>query len=573
MEFRKNDILTLDIEDCGVDGEGIGKADGFTVFVKDAVIGDRIKAKIIKAKKNYGYGRLMEVITPSPYRVKPACSIARQCGGCQIQALSYEEQLKFKEKKVRGHLERIGGFKDLEMEPIMGMEEPYHYRNKAQFPVGKNKDGKIITGFYAGRTHSIIENRDCILGVKQNKDVLDRVIRHMEKYHIQPYDETTGKGLVRHIMIRYGFHTDQIMICLILNGDKLPAEKALVESLCEIPGMTSITINVNKKRNNVILGNQLRLLWGQSYITDSIGNVSYQISPLSFFQVNPIQTEKLYGKALEYAGLTGNETVWDLYCGIGTISLFLAQRAKFVRGVEIVPQAIDNARENAKINGIENVEFFVGKAEEVLPREYDKNGIYADVIVVDPPRKGCDEALLNTILKMKPERVVYVSCDSATLARDLKILCAEEYELKRVSTTDMFPQSTHVETVVLLSQHRDKSTCLDERGSRQIEMQASRLASLLAQKPDDTIEIDLDLDELDATSAETKATYQEIKDYVLKEFGLKVSSLYISQVKRKCGIEVGENYNLPKSENARVPQCPKEKEDAIKAALKYFAMI
>ena len=573
MEFRKNDILTLDIEDCGVDGEGIGKADGFTVFVKDAVIGDRIKAKIIKAKKNYGYGRLMEVITPSPYRVKPACSIARQCGGCQIQALSYEEQLKFKEKKVRGHLERIGGFKDLEMEPIMGMEEPYHYRNKAQFPVGKNKDGKIITGFYAGRTHSIIENRDCILGVKQNKDVLDCVIGHMEKYHIQPYDETTGKGLVRHIMIRYGFHTDQIMVCLILNGDKLPAEKALVESLCEIPGMTSITINVNKKRNNVILGNQLRLLWGQSYITDSIGNVSYQISPLSFFQVNPIQTEKLYGKALEYAGLTGNETVWDLYCGIGTISLFLAQRAKFVRGVEIVPQAIDNARENAKINGIENVEFFVGKAEEVLPREYDKNGIYADVIVVDPPRKGCDEALLNTILKMKPERVVYVSCDSATLARDLKILCAEEYELKRVSTTDMFPQSTHVETVVLLSQHRDKNTCLDERGSRQIEMQASRLASLLAQKPDDTIEIDLDLDELDATSAELKATYQEIKDYVLKEFGLKVSSLYISQVKRKCGIEVGENYNLPKTENPKVPQCPKEKEEAIKAALKYFAML
>ena len=472
-------------------------------------------------------------------------ALARQCGGCQLQALSYEQQLKFKEKKVRGHLERIGGFKDFPMETIMGMDEPYHYRNKAQFPVGKNKDGKIITGFYAGRTHSIIENRDCILGVKQNKDVLDCVIGHMEKYHIQPYDETTGKGLVRHIMIRYGFHTDQIMVCLILNGDKLPAEKALVESLCEIPGMTSITINVNKKRNNVILGNQLRLLWGQSYITDSIGNVSYQISPLSFFQVNPIQTEKLYGKALEYAGLTGNETVWDLYCGIGTISLFLAQRAKFVRGVEIVPQAIDNARENAKINGIENVEFFVGKAEEVLPREYDKNGIYADVIVVDPPRKGCDEALLNTILKMKPERVVYLSCDSATLARDLKILCAEEYELKRVSTTDMFPQSTHVETVVLLSQ----------------------------QKPDDTIEIDLDLDELDATSAELKATYQEIKDYVLKEFGLKVSSLYISQVKRKCGIEVGENYNLPKSENARVPQCPKEKEEAIKAALKYYAMI
>lgn len=451
MEFRKNDILTLDIEDCGVDGEGIGKADGFTVFVKDAVIGDRIKAKIIKAKKNYGYGRLMEVITPSPYRVKPACSIARQCGGCQLQALSYEQQLKFKEKKVRGHLERIGGFQNLDMEPIMGMEDPYHYRNKAQFPVGKNKDGKIITGFYAGRTHSIIDNRECILGVKQNKEVLDRVIGHMEKYHVQPYDEATGKGLVRHIMIRYGFHTDEMMVCLILNGDKIPAEKALVESLCEIPEMTSITINVNKKRNNVILGDQLRLLWGQSYITDSIGDISYQISPLSFFQVNPIQTEKLYGKALEYAGLTENETVWDLYCGIGTISLFLAQKAKFVRGVEIVPQAIDNARENAKLNGIENVEFFVGKAEEVLPREYEKNGVYADVIVVDPPRKGCDEVLLNTILKMKPERVVYVSCDSATLARDLKVLCAEDYELVRVSTTDMFPQGVHVETVCLLS--------------------------------------------------------------------------------------------------------------------------
>ena len=545
MEFRKNDILTLDIEDCGVDGEGIGKADGFTVFVKDAVIGDRISAKIIKAKKNYGYGRLMEVITPSPYRVKPACSIARQCGGCQLQALSYEQQLKFKEKKVRGHLERIGGFKDFPMETIMGMDEPYHYRNKAQFPVGKNKDGKIITGFYAGRTHSIIDNRDCILGVKQNKEVLDRVIGHMEKYHVQPYDETTGKGLVRHIMIRYGFHTDEMMVCLILNGDKIPAEKALVDSLCEIPEMTSITINVNKKRNNVILGDQLRLLWGQSYITDSIGNISYQISPLSFFQVNPIQTEKLYRKALEYAGLTGNETVWDLYCGIGTISLFLAQKAKFVCGVEIVPQAIDNARENAKLNGIENVEFFVGKAEEVLPREYEKNGVYADVIVVDPPRKGCDEVLLNTILKMKPERVVYVSCDSATLARDLKILCEEKYELMKWQAFDQFSHTTHVETVVLLSQ----------------------------QKPDDTIEIDLDLDELDATSAELKATYQEIKDYVLKEFGLKVSSLYISQVKRKCGIEVGENYNLPKSENARVPQCPKEKEDAIKAALKYFAMI
>ena len=545
MEFRKNDLVTLEIEDCGIDGEGIGKADGFTVFVKDAVIGDTVTAKIIKAKKNYGYGRLMEVLKPSPYRVEPKCEFARQCGGCQLQALSYDQQLVFKTNKVKGHLERIGGFTDIPMEPIIGMDELFHYRNKAQFPVGRNKEGKIVTGFYAGRTHNIIENRDCALGVAENKEVLDRVIAHMEKYGIEPYNEATGKGLVRHVLIRYGYFTKEVMVCLILNGNKIPKEEQLVKSLCEIPGMTSITINVNKKHSNVILGEEIRLLWGQEYITDRIGDISYQISPLSFYQVNPMQTQKLYAKALEYADLHGEETVWDLYCGIGTISLFLAQKAKFVRGVEIVPAAIENAKENAKLNGLENTEFFVGKAEEVLPREYKKNGVYADVIVVDPPRKGCDETLLETMVEMNPERIVYVSCDSATLARDLKYLCERGYELRKVCPVDQFGMTVHVETVVLLSQ----------------------------QKPDDTIEIDLDLDELDATSAETKATYQEIKDYVLKEFGLKVSNLYISQVKRKCGIEVGENYNLPKSENARVPQCPKEKEDAIKAALKYFAMI
>ena len=545
MEFRKNDLVTLEIEDCGIDGEGIGKADGFTVFVKDAVIGDTVTAKIIKAKKNYGYGRLMEVLKPSPYRVEPKCEFARQCGGCQLQALSYDQQLVFKTNKVKGHLERIGGFTDIPMEPIIGMDELFHYRNKAQFPVGRNKEGKIVTGFYAGRTHNIIENRDCALGVAENKEVLDRVIAHMEKYRIEPYNEATGKGLVRHVLIRYGYFTKEVMVCLILNGNKLPKEEQLVKSLCEIPGMTSITINVNKKHSNVILGEEICLLWGQEYITDRIGDISYQISPLSFYQVNPMQTQKLYAKALEYADLHGEETVWDLYCGIGTISLFLAQKAKFVRGVEIVPAAIENAKENAKLNGLENTEFFVGKAEEVLPREYKKNGVYADVIVVDPPRKGCDETLLETMIEMNPERIVYVSCDSATLARDLKYLCERGYELRKVCPVDQFGMTVHVETVVLLSQ----------------------------QKPDDTIEIDLDLDELDATSAELKATYQEIKDYVLKESGLKVSSLYISQVKRKCGIEVGENYNLPKSENTRVPQCPKEKEDAIKAALKYFARI
>ena len=546
MEFRKNDLVTLEIEDCGIDGEGIGKADGFTVFVKDAVIGDTVTAKIIKAKKNYGYGRLMEVLKPSPYRVEPKCEFARQCGGCQLQALSYDQQLVFKTNKVKGHLERIGGFTDIPMEPIIGMDELFHYRNKAQFPVGRNKEGKIVTGFYAGRTHNIIENRDCALGVAENKEVLDRVIAHMEKYGIEPYNEATGKGLVRHVLIRYGYFTKEVMVCLILNGNKIPKEEQFVKSLCEIPGMTSITINVNKKHSNVILGEEIRLLWGQEYITDRIGDISYQISPLSFYQVNPMQTQKLYAKALEYADLHGQETVWDLYCGIGTISLFLAQKAKFVRGVEIVPAAIENAKENAKLNGLENTEFFVGKAEEVLPREYKKNGVYADVIVVDPPRKGCDETLLETMVEMNPERIVYVSCDSATLARDLKYLCERGYELRKVCPVDQFGMTVHVETVVLLSK--------GEVDSKKIRVEFS-------------------LEDMDMSEFQDGATYTQIKDYVLEHSGLKVSNLYISQIKRKCGIEVGKNYNLPKSEDSRQPLCPPEKEKAIREAFKYFGMI
>ena len=554
--MNKNDIVTVEITDIGVSGEGIGHVDGYTLFIKDAVIGDVVEAKVMKAKKNYGYARLMKVVTPSEYRVEPKCAFARRCGGCQIQEMSYERQLVFKDQKIRGNLERIGGFTkdqiDAVMQPVVGMEHPFGYRNKAQFPFGTDKEGNPITGFYAGRTHDIIANTDCALGVEQNREILEIILQYMRENKIKSYDEKTGKGLIRHALIRYGFKTKEIMVCLVVNGKKLPKAERLIEKLIQIEGMTSITISPNTRRDNVIMGDSYEILWGQGYITDYIGNVKYQISPLSFYQVNPVQTEKLYGLALEYADLKGDETVWDLYCGIGTISLFLAQKAKQVYGVEIVPQAIDDAKENAKINQIDNAEFFVGKAEEVLPeyyaeyeREHNGETAHADVIVVDPPRKGCDETLLETIVKMQPEKVVYVSCDSATLARDLKYLCANGYEIKVCRGVDQFPQSVHVETVVLLSQ----------------------------QKPDDTIEIDLDLDELDATSAELKATYQEIKDYVLKEFGLKVSNLYISQVKRKCGIEVGENYNLPKSENARVPQCPKEKEDAIKAALKYFAMI
>ncbi len=560
--MQKNEIVKVKIEDIGVGGEGIGKVDGYTLFIKDAIIGDVVEAKVMKAKKNYGYARLMNVLTPSKDRVEePVCPMARKCGGCQIQEMKYPAQLAFKEAKVRGNLERIGEVPaellDQIMHPAVGMDgegmQPFRYRNKAQFPVGTDKDGRVIAGFYAGRTHSIIENTDCALGVEVNEEILNCILDFMEEFKIPAYDEVKHKGLVRHVLLRYGFKTDEIMVCLVINGKTIPHCHDLVGRLRQIPGMTSITLSTNTAKTNVIMGDTIRLLWGQEFITDYIGEIKYQISPLSFYQVNPVQTEKLYGLALDYAGLTGNdETVWDLYCGIGTISLFLAKKAKQVYGVEIVPQAIDDAKNNAKINDITNAEFYVGKAEEVLPeyyKEYEKthNGeaAHADVIVVDPPRKGCEESLLQTIVDMQPEKVVYVSCDSATLARDVKFLRANGYELKDVTPVDQFPHTVHVETVVLLSQ----------------------------QKPDDTIEIDLDLDELDATSAELKATYQEIKDYVLKEFGLKVSSLYISQVKRKCGIEVGENYNLPKSENARVPQCPKEKEDAIKAALKYFAMI
>lgn len=452
--MNKNQKTIVFIEDIGVNGEGIGKVDGYTLFVKDAVIGDTVEAVVTKPKKNYGYAKMLNILKSSPTRVPAKCPVARQCGGCQIQELSYEAQLDFKAKKVYGNLERIGGFEqeflDKVMEPICGMDEPFYYRNKAQFPIGTDKERKIVTGFYAGRTHQIIPNMECALGVEANQEILKIIVEFMNQYGVSAYDETTQRGLVRHVLIRYGFTTKEIMVCLVINGDKIPRFEKLVDKLLKIDGMTSITYSINRENTNVIMGKEIGVLWGQSYITDYIGDVKYQISPLSFFQVNPVQTEKLYGLALEYAGLTGNETVWDLYCGIGTISLFLAQKAKKVYGVEIVPQAIEDARNNAKINGIDNVEFFVGKAEEVLPEQYEKHQVSADVIVVDPPRKGCDEALLNTMMQMQPERIVYVSCDSATLARDLKYLCERGYEVQRVRPVDQFPMTVHVESVVCL---------------------------------------------------------------------------------------------------------------------------
>ena len=544
--MKKDDLIELTIEDLGVDGEGIGKVDGMAIFVKDAVPGDRVQAKVMKMKKSYGYARLMQVLDPSPERTESRCAFARQCGGCQLQAMTYEAQLDFKAKKVWNHLIRIGGITDLAKPEIIGMDDPWRYRNKAQFPFGTDKEGNPVTGFYAARSHNIIPCTECWLGVEENKVILEKILDHLKTYHISTYDEVSGKGLLRHVLIRKGFTTGEVMVCLILNGRTMPKLTELVDSLREVPGMTSITINVNTKNTNVIMGTEMISVWGQDYITDYIGNIKYQISPLSFYQVNPVQTKKLYETALEYADLKGNETVWDLYCGIGTISLFLAQKAGKVYGVEIVPQAIDDARQNAKLNGIENAEFFVGKAEEVLPEKYEKEGIYADVLVVDPPRKGCDTAALETMVKMKPERIVYVSCDSATLARDVKWLGERGYEVKKVKACDMFPGTVHVETVVLLSN--------GEVDSKKIRVEFS-------------------LEDMDLSEFKGKATYEQVKAYVLEHTGLKVSSLYIAQIKKKCGLDVGENFNLPKSENARQPQCTPEKEEAIMQAFKHFGII
>ncbi|MFQ9514295.1 MAG: 23S rRNA (uracil(1939)-C(5))-methyltransferase RlmD [Eubacterium sp.] len=457
---NKNDIITVKITDQGTTGEGIGKIGGYALFVKDTVIGDEVKVKIMKAKKNYAFAKLVEIISPSPERVVPPCPVAKSCGGCQLQAMSYEEQLRFKADKVYNNIRRIGGIEDFEMKPIMGMDEPFFYRNKAQFPVGVNKEGKIVAGFYAGRTHSIIDVESCMLGIRPdgadvNRQVMDTVKTFMELEGIQPYDETTGRGLIRHVLIRIGKATKQIMVCIIINGNKIPGSQLLVDKLLAIPGMMDISLSINRERNNVIMGTEIIHLHGPGYIEDYIGDVKFRISPLSFFQVNPVQTEKLYRKALEYANLTGNEIVWDLYCGIGSISLFLAKRAKKVIGVEIISEAIRDAKVNAEINHIRNAEFLVGAAEDVVPKYFKEHGntpeCKPDVIVVDPPRKGCDSKLLETMVQMAPERIVYVSCDSATLARDLKWLNENGYKLVEVTPCDQFGQTVHVETVALLT--------------------------------------------------------------------------------------------------------------------------
>ncbi len=481
--MKKNDLVEVTIEDMSDTGEGIGRACGLTLFVKDAVIGDRVIAGITKVKKSYCFARTAEILKPSEYRSQPVCPVCRPCGGCQLQSLSYEKQLEFKTKKVKDCFKRIGGFdvkeeklsplphksnvmsfdaekpqqdadetetdreSGIEVKKTLGMKNPWHYRNKAQFPIGTDKNGEIVAGFYAGHTHSIIPTSSCAIQFEGHEKILKKVLDYIRQSGESVYDESARKGTVRHVLMRKAEATGEIMVVLVINGKGLRDERAFADSLKDIEGMTSIQLNFNTENTNVILGKECRVLWGRDHITDKINDISYRISALSFYQINPQQTKTLYETALSYGGLTGNETVWDLYCGTGTISLFLAKEAKQVYGVEIVPQAVENAIENARINGIENAKFFVGDAEEI----YEREKIPADVVVVDPPRKGLGEELVNSISRMSPKRIVYVSCDPATLARDAARFAENGYIPEKAQPVDMFPQGVGVETVCLLS--------------------------------------------------------------------------------------------------------------------------
>jgi len=449
IPVEKNQEYIIDITSETNEGMGVGRIEGYTIFVDGALMGEKVKILIVKVLKNYSYGKLLEVIEPSIYRTQPQCPAIKRCGGCQIQHMSYEGQLHYKTRIVKDALERIGGLKDIEIHNAIGMDEPWNYRNKAQFPVGM-KDGKVSIGFYAPRSHDIIDINNCMIQDSINDKVLELIRNFIIKHDISIYDEKTGKGLIRHIMTRKGFKTGEVMICIVINGEEIPHEAQLVEELKQsIDNLKTVVLNINKKNTNVIMGEKNRVIYGEGYIFDYIGEFKFKISPLSFFQVNPVQTEVLYNKALEYANLTGEETVIDAYCGIGTISLFLSKKAKKVYGVEVVGQAIEDAKENAAINGITNVEFILGESEELIPKLYEK-GINADVVVVDPPRKGCDEKLLEVIVKMSPKRMVYVSCNPATLARDLKYMTNNGYKVIEVQPVDQFPQTVHVETVTLL---------------------------------------------------------------------------------------------------------------------------
>ncbi|MBQ8504583.1 MAG: 23S rRNA (uracil(1939)-C(5))-methyltransferase RlmD [Clostridia bacterium] len=541
--MKKNDEIKFTITTLTSQGSGLGRFKDMAVFVEGAAPGDELLVHIIKVKKNYAVGKIKKIVKKAKCRIESDCEIDTRCGGCAYRHISYEEELNIKKQTVTDALQRIGGL-GIEVKEILSIKEPKNYRNKAQIPVGMSEDGNIQIGFYSKRTHRITDSDRCLLQKEDFHTVIPLIRRYIAENPVTIYDEKTGKGLLRHIYLRQAHKTGEMMVCLVINGDSIPRKERLIELLLSSgKNIRSIVLNINKKDTNVILGDECITIWGSDFIEDELCGLKFRISPLSFYQVNPEGTELLYGKAKEYAGLTGNEVILDLYCGAGTIGLTMADKAKSLIGVEIIPQAIENAKENAKLNNIENARFICDDAKGAAKTLYDE-GIRPDVVVLDPPRKGCSREVLETVSSMSPETVVYVSCDPATLARDLAVFNELGYETKEATAVDMFPRTTHVETVVLLSQRR----------------------------PDTHIDIKLDLSEIDITAAETKATYQEIKDYVLDKFGLKVSTLYISQVKAKCGIIERENYNKGK-EGHRVPKCPKEKEDAIMDALRHFRMV
>ena len=484
QSFQKNDLIMLEITDLTEEGQGVGKKDGLVFFVKDSVMGDKVEARILKVKKNYAYAKVENLLEASPHRIAPLCPVAGKCGGCQLQHLSYEKELSWKEDRIVQSLIRIAGLSPEEVESktegILGGVLS-RYRNKAQYPVQSRKEvhsGKVADvsasssalsmGFYGFHSHRIIETKDCLINSVENPLILNCIKDWAREYKISGYEEETGKGLLRHIFLRKGFSTGEILLCLVLNGKSLPHGKELWERMQDLSlsveeggqvqgSIVGLCVNINEGSGNAILGRETRCLYGKDSIEDKIGELSFSISVPSFYQVNPVQTEKIYGKALEYAALTGEETVWDCYCGIGTISLFLAQKAKQVYGLEIVPEAIENAKKNAEKNGLHNTEFFVGAAEEVLPkwveeqkREGKDVGNLVDVVSLDPPRKGCDEACLSAVLELSPKRIVYVSCDPGSLARDIKYLREGGYELQKWVGIDNFPRTGHVETIASL---------------------------------------------------------------------------------------------------------------------------
>ena len=529
--LRKNDIFEMDCDAFGQDAQGVCRHEGMAVFVPGLLPGERALVRIVKSEKRYAFGRVEKLIAASPEREEPFCPIYRRCGGCSCQHMRYETSLEFKRDQVRELLKRVGGV-EIDVPPVMGMEQPFAYRNKGTYPVGM-RCGEPVCGFFAPRSHDLIPlpEQGCAIQREDSSRALHAVLRWMKESGAQAYDETTGGGLVRHVMTR-STKDGGLMVVIVAARAKLPQREGLVRELrAAVPGLRSVILCVNDRRTNVILSNDMRTLWGEDVMEDELCGLRFRVSPLSFFQVNPAQTEKLYGLALEFAGLTGDETVVDAYCGAGTISLLLARRAKRVIGIEIVPEAIENAKDNAARNGVTNAEFLVGATEELLPKLV-ANGLRPDVIVIDPPRKGCESGVLEAILSAQPERVVYVSCGAPTLARDIKRLVEGGYCAQKVQCVDMFCWTGAIETVMLLS--KIKST-------------------------KHHIEIDLDLDELDLTAAESKATYEEIKQYVLEHTGLKVSCLYTAQVKQKHGIIERECYNKSKKEDARVPKCPPEK--------------